>query len=91
MAYKNAKSLSELEEMVNQNSLLYINDLKDEFTARGLFIPTLTLDDLEVDEARIGQSGSPTKVYKVDSVVLGAGEHIKIPPTLEGINQLLIS
>jgi electron transfer flavoprotein beta subunit len=89
MAFKNAKSLSELEEMVNQNSLLYIDDLKDEFTVRGLFIPTLTLDDLEVDETRIGQSGSPTKVYKVDSVVLGAGEHIKIEPNLDGINQLI--
>ena len=89
MAYKNAKSLSELEEMVNQNSLLYIDDLKEEFIARGLFIPTLTLDDFEIDETRIGQSGSPTKVYKVDSVVLGAGEHIKIEPTGEGINQLI--
>lgn len=89
MAYKNARSLPELEEMVNQNSLLYIDDLKDEFQSRGLFIPTLTRDDLTVDEDRIGQSGSPTKVYKVDSVILGAGEHVKIEPTSAGINQLI--
>lgn len=89
MAYKNARSLPELEEMVNQNSLLYIDDLKDEFLSRGLFIPTLTRDDLPVDEDRIGQSGSPTKVYKVDSVILGAGEHVKIEPTSAGINRLI--
>jgi electron transfer flavoprotein beta subunit len=89
MAYKNAKSLSELEEMVNQNSLLYIDDLKDEFISRELFIPTLTLDDFQLDESRIGQSGSPTKVYKVDSVVFGAGEHAKVEPTSEGINKLI--
>jgi electron transfer flavoprotein beta subunit len=89
MAYKNAKSLSELEELVNVNSLLYIDDLKDEYMARRLFIPTLTLDDFRLDEQRIGQSGSPTKVYKIDSVVLGGGDHIKIDPTHEGIENLI--
>ncbi len=89
MAYKNAKSLSELEEMVNVNSLLYIDDLKDEYLARGLFIPTLTLDDFDLDENRIGQSGSPTKVYKIESVVLRGGDHIKVEPNSEGIGNLI--
>ena len=31
----------------------------------------------------------PTKVYKIDSVVLGGGEHIKIEPTKEGLGQLV--
>ncbi len=89
MAYKNAKSLVELEEMTNANSLLYIDDLKDEYISRGLFISTLTFDDLHLDVKRIGQGGSPTKVYKIDSVVLGAGEHVKIEPTNEGIGELI--
>jgi electron transfer flavoprotein beta subunit len=89
MAYKNAKSLVELEEMTNANSLLYIDDLKEEFISRNLFIPTLTLDDFELDISRIGQSGSPTKVYKIDSVVLGVGEHIKIEPNKDGIGNLI--
>lgn len=89
MAYKNAKSLVELEEMTNANSLLYIDDLKDEYISRGLFISTLTFDDLLLDVKRIGQGGSPTKVYKIDSVVLGAGEHVKIEPTKEGIGELI--
>jgi electron transfer flavoprotein beta subunit len=89
MAYKNAKSLVELEEMANANSLLYIDDLKEEFISRDLFIPTLTLDDIELDISRIGQAGSPTKVYKIDSVVLGIGEHIKIEPDKGGISNLI--
>lgn len=89
MAYKNAKSLVELEEMTNANSLLYIDDLKEEFISRNLFIPTLTFDDFELDINRIGQSGSPTKVYKIDSVVLGVGEHIKIEPNKDGIGNLI--
>jgi hypothetical protein len=34
-------------------------------------------------------TGSPTKVYKVDSVVLAGGEHIKIESTKEGMNKLV--
>lgn len=89
MAFKNAKSLSELEELVNANSLLYIEDLKDEYKSRGLFIPTFTMDDLQLETDRIGQIGSPTKVYKIDSVVLGGGEHIRVEPTNEGIGNLI--
>ena len=38
MAYKNAKSLLELEKLVEGNSLLYIEDLKDEYISKSLFI-----------------------------------------------------
>jgi len=89
MAYKNARSLVELEEMVSENSLLYIDDLKDEYIAKSLYITTLTMDELKVDPNRCGMVGSPTKVYKVESVVLGGNEHIKIEPTKEGISQLI--
>ena len=89
MAYKNARSLMELEKMVEANSLLYIDDLKDEYQAKSLFIPTLTTDELNVDVERCGMSGSPTKVYKVESVVLGGGEHISIEPTGDGLNKLV--
>ncbi len=89
MAYKNARSLVELEKMVEGNSLLYIEDLKDEYIAKSLFIDTLTMDELSVEADRCGLHGSPTKVFKIDSVVLGGGEHIKIEPTKEGLGQLV--
>jgi len=89
MAYKNARSLVELEKMVEGNSLLYLEDLKEEYIAKALFIETLTTDELSVDAERCGLQGSPTKVYKIDSVVLGGGEHVKIEPTKEGLGQLV--
>jgi electron transfer flavoprotein beta subunit len=89
MAYKNAKSLLELEKLTEANPLLYIDDLKEEYLTKSLFIPTLTMDELQIDENRCGISGSPTKVLKVDSVILSGGEHIKIEPTKEGMDLLV--
>ena len=89
MAYKNAKTLSELEQMTEANSLLYIDTLLDEYKAKQLYIPTLTMDDLKIEEERCGISGSPTKVHKIESVVLGGGEHEKIEPTKEGLDKLI--
>ncbi|MFQ5750985.1 MAG: electron transfer flavoprotein subunit beta/FixA family protein, partial [bacterium] len=89
MAFKNARSLLELEKMTEANSLLYIDDLKEEFTAKGLFIPTFTIDDLDVDPQRCGIAGSPTKVHKVESVVLASSEHEKIESTKEGMTYLV--
>jgi electron transfer flavoprotein beta subunit len=89
MAYKNARSLSELEKLVEGNSLLYIDDLKEEYVTRNLYLQTLTMDELPVDPERCGLPGSPTKVYKIDSVVLAGGEHVKIEPTREGLSKLV--
>jgi electron transfer flavoprotein beta subunit len=89
MAYKNARSLVELEKMVEGNSLLYIDDLKEEYISKSLFIETFTMDDLPVEPERCGLHGSPTKVFKIDSVVLAGGEHLKIDPTKEGLELLV--
>ncbi len=89
MACKNARTLSELEELVNANSLLYIDDLRVEQENKGLFIPTLTMDELKLETSRIGQSGSPTKVYKIDSVVLAGNEHEKIEANKTGLERLI--
>jgi electron transfer flavoprotein beta subunit len=89
MAYKNALSLLELEKMTEANSLLYIDQLKEEYIAKGLFIPTFTADDLDVDSDRCGLRGSPTKVHKIDSVVLGGSEHETIPATKDGMYALI--
>jgi electron transfer flavoprotein beta subunit len=89
MAYKNAKSLLELEKLTETNSLLYLDDLKEDYITKSLFIPTLTMDELKIDPNRCGIIGSPTKVLKVESVVLSGGEHIKIEPTKEGMNVLV--
>jgi electron transfer flavoprotein beta subunit len=89
MAYKGAKSLLELEKMAEGNSLLYIDKLVFEYKSRSLFIPTLTADDLHIDVARCGIKGSPTKVYAVESVVLGGSEPIRIDNTRAGMISLI--
>ena len=89
MAYKNARTLLELEKLTEGNSLLYIDQLKDDYVNKGLYIHTLTMDDLKLDESRCGVHGSPTKVHKVESVVLAGGSHEMIEPTKEGISHLI--
>ncbi len=89
MAYKNARTLMEIEKLAEANSLLYVDQLKEEYMAKKLFIPTMTTDDLDVEIERCGLHGSPTKVHKVESVVLGGGEHEQIEPTREGLGVLI--
>lgn len=89
MAYKGAKTLTELEKLTEGNSLLYIDTLMHEYEERGLFIRTFSADDLKVDESRCGIKGSPTKVHKVESVVLASGSQEMITPNKEGIGLLI--
>ena len=89
MAYKNAKTLMELEKLTEGNSLLYIDQLKEEYISKNLYIRTLTMDDLKLDAERCGVHGSPTKVHKVESVVLAGGNHETVEPTKIGIENLI--
>jgi len=89
MAYKNAKTLIELEKLTEGNSLLYIDQLKEEYRSKKLYIQTLTMDDLKLDEARCGVHGSPTKVHKIESVVLADGNHELIAPDKSGLSILI--
>ncbi len=89
MAFKNAKTLMELEALAEDNSLLVTEQLKEEYISKDLFIQTLTADDLDVETERCGLHGSPTKVHKVESVVLGSSDHVQIEPTKEGLGELI--
>ncbi len=89
MAYKNAKTLMELEKLTEGNSLLYIDQLKDEYQSKRLYIQTMTMDDLKLNEERCGVHGSPTKVHKIESVVLAGGNHEMIEPNKNGVSYLI--
>lgn len=54
-----------------------------------LNIDVWTAADLAVDEASLGLAGSPTRVYKVNYVVLETTESKEIQPTPEGIQALI--
>ncbi len=89
MSYKNAKTLLELEKLAEGNSLLYIDQLKHEYISKHLYINTMTMDDLKLDADRCGVAGSPTKVHKIESVVLAGNKHEHIEPTKTGIGALI--
>jgi electron transfer flavoprotein beta subunit len=89
MACKGAKSLMELEKLVEGNSLLYIDKLVYEYKSRSLFIPTMTADDLHIDVERCGIKGSPTKVYNVESVVLTGSSPVRVENSPAGMRSLI--
>ena len=60
-------------------------DLED----RGLLIEQWDLDRIGADLERCGLSGSPTKVYRIQSIVLTKEGYQEVPATEQGISQLI--
>jgi len=56
---------------------------------KGLLIEEWNVDTLGIDRTKCGISGSPTRVKKIEQVVLKGKEFKKIEPTDEGITELL--
>ncbi len=60
-----------------------------ELAARGLQIMQWNLDDLQADLSWCGGAGSPTKVHRIQSIVLAGGDYKEFPPTEDGVTRLL--
>jgi len=56
---------------------------------RGLLIEQWNLDDIEADLAWCGRSGSPTKVHRIQAIVLTKEGYTEVPPTEDGIRGLI--
>ena len=56
---------------------------------KGLWIQELTAEDVGADIERIGLKGSPTKVKKIQNVVLTGADFKNIEPTEAGVNGLI--
>lgn len=56
---------------------------------RGLLIEQWNLDDIEADLTWCGLAGSPTKVHRVQSIVLAGGAYREYPHTDEGVTNLV--
>ena len=56
---------------------------------RGLLIRQWDLDTVGADLAWCGRDGSPTKVHRIQSVVLAAKETKSIEPTQAGIEAMI--
>jgi len=97
MKYKKARTPVEIENEMKANnpnaneqelkSLIEMkqNDLSD----KGLLIKQWNLDDIEADLTWCGRSGSPTKVHRIQSVVLAAKESKTIEPSDKGISDMI--
>jgi electron transfer flavoprotein beta subunit len=63
--------------------------LDDYLVERDQKITVWNATDVGVDPERVGLSGSPTKVLKVDFVVLESGDSKELMPDAEGISELV--
>lgn len=82
MKYKHAKTVTERQNE-NEDYLSLYNDRPY------LNIPEMTVADVEVDANQLGLTGSPTKVKKINNVVLQASDAKKIEATNADINLLM--
>jgi electron transfer flavoprotein beta subunit len=55
----------------------------------GLLIDTWNLDDVKADLVWCGVSGSPTKVHRIQSIVLTKEGHTEIEPTEDGVRKMI--
>lgn len=62
---------------------------KADLESRGLLIEQWNLDDIHADLERCGLAGSPTKVFRVQAIVLTKEGYTEIPPTEDGVRQLI--
>ncbi|OHB75115.1 MAG: electron transfer flavoprotein subunit beta [Planctomycetes bacterium RBG_16_64_10] len=97
MKYKRARCMGELTREVQQDG----PDLSAEaqqaeveqraaaLAEAGLLIEQWDLDTIHADPARCGLLGSPTKVFRVQSIVLTKEGYTEIPPTEAGARQLI--
>jgi electron transfer flavoprotein beta subunit len=97
MKFKKARCRSEVEQAVSRE---LVESGDDERTAevakrclmlaeRGLLLEQWSLDDVGADLTWCGLKGSPTKVHRVQSIVLAGGTYREYPPTDEGVGHLV--
>ena len=83
MKYKKALSKAELNGTENADAAY--KALED----KGLLIKQVDLASLGADMTWCGRDGSPTKVHRIQSVVLAAQETVEVDPTQESIDDMV--
>ena len=93
MKYKNARIPSEVEQQIkeqnpraDEQTIKELVEHKEQaLEEKNLLIKQWDLDFLEADLTWCGRSGSPTKVHRIQTVVLAAKESKDVEPSDEGI------
>jgi electron transfer flavoprotein beta subunit len=97
MKYKSAAAPIEIEQNIKlQNPHATPDEIKElavqkceELDKKGLLIKQWNLDFLKADLAWCGRTGSPTKVHRIQSVILAAKESKSIDPSDQGISDMI--
>jgi len=87
MAVKKARSRAEIERETPDPAQAQAR--AEALQARGLLIQQWTLGDIEADLAWCGRDGSPTKVKRIQSVVLKGSGFKRVEPTEEAITTMV--
>ncbi len=84
-----AEVKTELADLSKEKLEVEVERRAEKLRSRGLLIDTWNLDDVDADLDWCGLSGSPTKVHRVQSIVLTKEGYTEIPPTEEGVRRLV--
>ncbi len=97
MRYKRARVPMEIEAEVKKSldnasekeTRDAISGRMEEFRRQGLLIEQWNLDDIHAELDRCGLAGSPTKVFRVQAIVLSKKGFSEIPGTEDGVRRLI--
>lgn len=89
MKCKAAKCRLEVEEAAKQDPTINVEAVCKALEAKGILIHQWNLDFLEADLQWCGRDGSPTKVHRIQSVVLAAKESKSIEASQSGIDAMV--
>ena len=89
MKYKFAKCRLEVEAAAKEDSTIDVEAVCKDLEAKGLLIKQWDLDDLKADLQWCGRDGSPTKVHRIQSVVLAAKDTKTVEPTQQSIETMV--
>jgi len=91
MRYKRTRSVVELAKQAanGEASAVDLEKQAAELKKKGLLIEQWTLDDIKADLQWCGLNGSPTKVQRIQSIVLTKEGYTEIPPTAEGVRKMV--
>jgi electron transfer flavoprotein beta subunit len=84
-----AEVRNEMPEASEEQLATEVQRRADALRERGLLMEQWTLDDIGADLTRCGMAGSPTKVHRIQAIVLKKEGYTEIPPTTEGARQLI--
>ncbi|MCF6237725.1 MAG: electron transfer flavoprotein subunit beta/FixA family protein [Candidatus Marinimicrobia bacterium] len=88
--YKRAQSKFEIQSYVDEShDLITLDQVLEKARADGLYIETWNIEDIDADVSMCGLAGSPTKVHKVENVILSGSEFKQVPASTEGLNEMI--